>query len=91
MYLNVGANSAEEVDLVEKGKNYGWPRMEGKHCFPIGVNNCKKSDLTLPIASFPRIVSSSHDRGGMFIDTLSLLGYKEKYINKMAFLYLKPP
>ena len=31
--------------------------MEGKHCFPIGVNNCKKSDLTLPIASFPRIVS----------------------------------
>ena len=38
MYLgDVGANSAEEVDLVEKGKNYGWPRMEGKHCYL----NCK--------------------------------------------------
>ena len=43
MYLgDVGHNNAEEVDLVEKGKNYGWPRMEGKHCVPIGVNNCKK-------------------------------------------------
>ena len=76
MYLKLGANSAEEVDLVEKGKNYGWPRMEGKHCVPRSVNNCKKSDLTLPIASFPRIVSSSVT-GGMFIEALLLLGYKE--------------
>ena len=80
MYLgDVGHNNAEEVDLVEKGKNYGWPRMEGKHCVPIGVNNCKKSDLTLPIASFPRIVSSSVT-GGYVYRGSSIAWLQGKYI-----------
>ncbi len=80
MYLgDVGANNAEEVDLVEKGKNYGWPRMEGKHCFPIGIKECEKSDLTLPIASFPRIVSSSVT-GGYVYRGSSIIWLKGKYI-----------
>jgi glucose/arabinose dehydrogenase len=30
---DVGQNSYEEVNLVERGGNYGWNVMEGTHCF----------------------------------------------------------
>ncbi len=31
---DVGQFRYEEVNIVEKGKNYGWNKMEGLHCFP---------------------------------------------------------
>ena len=45
---DVGELSREEIDIVEKGKNYGWPIMEGTLCFepPTG---CEMSGLELPI------------------------------------------
>jgi glucose/arabinose dehydrogenase len=48
---DVGQNRWEEVDLVEKGKNYGWNIMEGSHCFnpPEG---CNRAGLELPIAEY---------------------------------------
>lgn len=57
---DVGADSFEEVDIVQKGENYGWNIMEGFHCFnpPSG---CNMTGLTLPIAEY------SHAEGNAVI------------------------
>ncbi|MDP3063268.1 MAG: PQQ-dependent sugar dehydrogenase, partial [Chloroflexota bacterium] len=31
---DVGQNAYEEVDIIQKGFNYGWNVMEGLHCYP---------------------------------------------------------
>jgi len=48
---DVGQNRWEEVDRVEKGKNYGWRIMEGMHCFKPSTH-CPQNGLTLPIAEY---------------------------------------
>jgi hypothetical protein len=58
---DVGQGAWEEVDLQPAtsigGENYGWNRMEGKHCFTPS-NNCNDGTLTLPIVEY------SHSGGG---------------------------
>jgi glucose/arabinose dehydrogenase len=48
---DVGQDRYEEIDIIQKGANYGWSIMEGFHCFkpPTG---CNQSGLTLPIAEY---------------------------------------
>jgi len=48
---DVGQNDYEEINLVTKGKNYGWNIMEGMHCYPT-KNSCKKIGLELPIVEY---------------------------------------
>jgi glucose/arabinose dehydrogenase len=51
---DVGQGAREEIDLIQKGKNYGWNIMEGTLCTP-GVNpDCNKTGLELPILDYPR-------------------------------------
>lgn len=48
---DVGQNEWEEVNIIEKGKNYGWRIMEGNHCYDPSVN-CNRNGLMLPIAEY---------------------------------------
>ena len=52
---DVGQNLYEEIDFQAAsqpgGQNYGWPIMEGFHCYPQ-EKPCDQSGLTLPIAEY---------------------------------------
>lgn len=54
---DVGQNSWEEIDIIEKGENYGWRIMEGNHCYNPS-SDCDTSGLTLPIWEY------GHDEHG---------------------------
>ncbi len=50
---DVGQDSWEEIDIMQKGGNFGWNVMEGKHCFPPSVTTCDMSNKILPIFEYP--------------------------------------
>ena len=48
-----GQELFEEVDILQKGGNFGWNVMEGLHCFNPATG-CNTTGLTLPIAEYGR-------------------------------------
>ena len=50
---DVGQNDYEEIDIIEKGGNYGWKIMEGKHCFEPSAD-CNRDNLKSPIHEYGR-------------------------------------
>lgn len=72
---DVGQNRQEEINILEKGKNYGWRIMEGDSCFINPV--CDKTGLTLPIATYGRSLGQSVTGGYVFRGQAapSLVGY----------------
>ena len=63
---DVGASGWEEVDLIEKGKNYGWNIMEGFHCFQSS-SNCSTEGLTMPIVEYGHIGSAARSITGGYV------------------------
>jgi len=53
---DVGQGNREEIDLIEKGGNYGWNTMEGFQCFRPATG-CETEGLALPVVEY------AHDEG----------------------------
>jgi len=88
---DVGQNKFEEVNIIEKGGNYGWRIMEASHCF-YPEENCKTEGLEFPIAEYDHDTGISI-AGGYVYNGKFLPELKGTYIfadwNGSAF-YLKP-
>ncbi|GBF37765.1 PQQ-dependent sugar dehydrogenase [Leptospira johnsonii] len=66
LYLaDVGQDDWEEVDLVLKGKNYGWNIKEGFHCF-LPKKDCEKPGLTDPILEYDHDLDRSITGGYVY-------------------------
>ncbi|MBI2609328.1 MAG: PQQ-dependent sugar dehydrogenase [Deltaproteobacteria bacterium] len=50
---DVGQVRREEIDVIQKGKNYGWRIMEGTLCYKPS-EDCKKEGLELPLVEYGR-------------------------------------
>ncbi|KAJ0063321.1 hypothetical protein NL108_016303, partial [Boleophthalmus pectinirostris] len=50
---DVGQNKYEEVDIVEKGRNYGWRAKEGFSCYDKKLCRNSSLDDVLPIYAYP--------------------------------------
>jgi len=62
---DVGQDRIEEIDIVEKGKNYGWDIMEGSSCFEPS-SGCDKTGLELPIWEYTHSVGQSITGGFVY-------------------------
>jgi glucose/arabinose dehydrogenase len=49
---DVGQNRWEEIDVIERGGNYGWNAMEGSHCFRP-PENCHSDGMIPPVWEYP--------------------------------------
>jgi len=70
---DVGQDKIEEIDIIQKGKNYGWNIMEGSYCYepPSG---CDPEGLELPIYEYQHPLGESGTGGYVYHGkTLSML------------------
>ena len=77
---DVGQNAREEIDLIAKGGNYGWSRMEGTLCVPASVATCDRTGLTLPILDYPTKDGNCAVTGGFIYRGNAAPSLKGSYI-----------
>jgi len=62
---DVGEISYEEIDKIEKGKNYGWPTLEGDACFTPRTG-CDRTGLAPPVFVYPHAEGASITGGYVY-------------------------
>lgn len=75
---DVGQNAYEEVDIVEKGGNYGWNVMEGLHGYKKN-NSIDKAELIPPVWEYAH-GKSQCITGGYVYDSAAIIELKGRYI-----------
>lgn len=63
---DVGQNAWEEINIIEKGKNYGWRIMEGNHCYNPS-SNCNTENLTMPIWEYAHNSTGGYSITGGYV------------------------
>lgn len=63
---DVGQSTHEEVNLVTKGGNYGWPLMEGDLCFPANDLACEHDGLIDPVVAIDHVEAVSVTMGFVY-------------------------
>ena len=56
---DVGQNRYEEINIIKKGRNYGWRAYEGFSCFDKQLCNKKLANLEFPILTYGHDVGRS--------------------------------
>ena len=62
---DVGQDHWEEIDIIEKGKNYGWRIKEGTHCCHP-EKDCPTANLVEPIYDYPHPFGISVNGGYIY-------------------------
>lgn len=75
---DVGQSTVEEINIIEKGKNYGWNIMEGSLCFNPPAD-CDLTGLELPVYEYLHPLGRSIT-GGYVYDGSELPQLKGAYI-----------
>jgi glucose/arabinose dehydrogenase len=75
---DVGQNKYEEIDIIEKGKNYGWRYREGNHEFDPKLKDLTSHDIS-PVYEYDRSFGISVT-GGYVYQGNALKNMKDKYI-----------
>ncbi len=53
---DVGQSKYEEIDIINNGKNYGWNKMEGYHCYPDTLCDTTGRGFTRPIFEYSHLM-----------------------------------
>jgi glucose/arabinose dehydrogenase len=76
---DVGQNKFEEIDIIEKGGNYGWRIMEANECYR--TRTCDAAGLKVPIWNYLQGTETGTSvTGGYVCRDKSLPGLAGKYI-----------
>jgi hypothetical protein len=62
---DVGQGDYEEIDIIEKGKNYGWRCYEGNHSF--NLTDCNAPEYTFPVWEYDHSGSNCSATGGYVV------------------------
>lgn len=74
---DVGQDAWEEIDLIDKGANYGWRLREGRRCYI--PKECNPAGLTDPVYEYPHDEGQSIT-GGYVYEGNEVPALKGKYV-----------
>jgi glucose/arabinose dehydrogenase len=76
---DVGQNQYEEIDIIERGGNYGWDVAEGNHCYEPD-QGCDQSGLIAPVWEYDHSNGDVSITGGVVYRGTELPDLVGKYV-----------